>query len=91
MPQESEDNKDMLPDDIVQVLAAREKYVMFFKLSSFLDYICVHANTLTMHNCAILSLLFCAGNFFRQTLRKRRPRKDILQERKNQKALGKDF
>lgn len=27
MPQESEDNKDMLPDDIVQVLAAREKKI----------------------------------------------------------------
>lgn len=40
MPQESEDNKDMLPDDIVQVLAAREKYVMFFELSSILDHMC---------------------------------------------------
>lgn len=44
MPLESEDNKDMLPEDIVQVLAAREKYVMFFKPSSILDYICVHAH-----------------------------------------------
>ncbi|KAL8117553.1 uncharacterized protein LOC141693371 [Apium graveolens] len=27
MPQESEDNKDMLPDDIIQALAAREKKI----------------------------------------------------------------
>lgn len=88
MPQESEDNKDMLPDNIVQELAAQEKYVTFFKLPSILDFMCMHTHSW----CSFehFPSLFFAGKFFCQTLRKRMLRKDIPQERKNQKALGKD-
>lgn len=64
MPQESEDNKDMLPDDIVHVLAANEKYVISKTLFLFCFYVHVytHSRCVTEHFLLLCRKIFLSDS-----------------------------